>query len=62
MDRYDIIHELALKAATIVAENKYRTIIDENEDNVISDFYRVYTKAVKEYNEHSDDKELPIGF
>lgn len=62
MTKYEIIHDLALKAAVIAAENKYKSVIDANEDEVITDIYRVYTKAVKEYNEHGDDEELPIGF
>lgn len=62
MTKYEIIHELALKAAVIAAENKYKSVIDANEDEVITDIYRVYTKAVKEYNKHGDDEELPIGF
>ena len=62
MTKYEIIHELALKAAVIAAENKYKSVIDANEDEVITDIYRVYTKAVKVYNKHGDDEELPIGF
>lgn len=62
MTKYEIIHELALKAAVIAAENKYKSVIDANEDEVITDIYRVYTKAVKVYNKHGADEELPIGF
>ena len=62
MTREEIIHGLALNAATIATGNKYKDIADADDDNIIADLYNSYIKAAAEYSKHADDNKLPISF